>query len=107
MRAVILFLIAINAHAACRSSTVVKQFHKEQGYPKGRLGYIVDHKCPLACGGIDATINMQYQTVQEGKNKDAWERSPEGCASLCYPFNSTKERKVYNCKKKHIDNSDN
>ena len=40
-------------------------------------GYVVDHIKPLACGGVDAPNNMQWQTVAEGKAKDAWERN--GC----------------------------
>jgi hypothetical protein len=40
-------------------------------------GYVVDHVTPLACGGADAPSNMQWETVQEGKAKDKWER--KGC----------------------------
>jgi Protein of unknown function (DUF3761) len=38
-------------------------------------GYVIDHIIPLACGGPDDTINMQWQTVADGKAKDKWERS--------------------------------
>jgi hypothetical protein len=37
-------------------------------------GYIIDHVIPLACGGTDATSNMQWQTVAEAKAKDKVER---------------------------------
>lgn len=37
-------------------------------------GYVIDHIQALACGGADATSNMQWQTVAEGKAKDKWER---------------------------------
>lgn len=37
-------------------------------------GYIVDHIKPLACSGDDAPSNMQWQSVEEGKAKDKWER---------------------------------
>lgn len=40
-------------------------------------GYIVDHIKPLACGGDDAPHNMQWQTIDEAKAKDKWER--KGC----------------------------
>ena len=40
-------------------------------------GYVIDHIDPLACGGADATFNMQWQTVEDGKAKDKWER--KGC----------------------------
>lgn len=38
------------------------------------LGYVVDHIKPLACGGEDAPHNMQWQTTQEARAKDKWER---------------------------------
>jgi 5-methylcytosine-specific restriction endonuclease McrA len=40
-------------------------------------GYVVDHIIPLACGGADTPDNMQWQTIEEGKAKDKWER--KGC----------------------------
>ena len=48
------------------------------GRPKGSCpGYIIDHVVPLACGGLDMPENMQWQTKQEAKAKDKWER--KGC----------------------------
>ena len=38
------------------------------------LGYVIDHMWPLACGGEDHPRNMQWQTVEDGKAKDKWER---------------------------------
>jgi hypothetical protein len=38
-------------------------------------GYVVDHVKPLACGGIGAPENMQWQSVSEAKAKDRWERN--------------------------------
>lgn len=40
-------------------------------------GWIIDHIAPLACGGADTPSNMQWQTVEEAKAKDKWER--DGC----------------------------
>lgn len=60
-----------------RSEAAKHQFEVESGYPHGRPGYVVDHIRPLACGGVDAPSNMQWQTAAEGKAKDAWER--HGC----------------------------
>ncbi len=37
-------------------------------------GYVIDHIHALACGGADSPENMQWQTVVDGKAKDAWER---------------------------------
>ena len=40
-------------------------------------GYVIDHINPLACGGVDAPLNMQWQTTAAAKAKDKWER--KGC----------------------------
>jgi hypothetical protein len=40
-------------------------------------GYVVDHVIPLACGGADSVLNLQWQTVKAAKLKDKWER--KGC----------------------------
>ena len=40
-------------------------------------GYVIDHIKPLACGGSDRPSNMQWQTSEEAKAKDKWER--KGC----------------------------
>lgn len=37
-------------------------------------GWIVDHRIALSCGGADAPVNMQWQTVSNAKAKDKWER---------------------------------
>jgi hypothetical protein len=45
------------------------------GNPGGPCpGYVVDHITPLCAGGSDRLTNMQWQTVAEGKRKDADER---------------------------------
>ena len=69
-----------------RSSASLRQFRILSGYPKGRKGYVIDHKLPLACAnsqveyrGLDTPANMQWQTRQEGKAKDRWEMN------LCDP----------------------
>lgn len=40
----------------------------------GCTGYVIDHIDPLACGGEDKAYNMQWQTKEEAKEKDKWER---------------------------------
>lgn len=63
-----------------RSASAVAQFKRQNlcpstGLPKGRCpGYIVDHVEPLCAGGLDAPINMQWQTVAQAKEKDKIER---------------------------------
>jgi hypothetical protein len=45
------------------------------GRSKGSCpGYIIDHIDPLACGGADAPLNMQWQTKADALAKDKWER---------------------------------
>lgn len=95
---VFLSLITFNVVASCRSSSVKKQFDRINGYTKGRIGYVVDHICPLVCGGLDDVKNMQYQTVLEGKKKDKWETTPFGCSTTCNSTNSLPRRTVFNCK---------
>ncbi len=60
-----------------RSAAARHAFARQTGYPHGRPGYVIDHIVPLACGGLDAPSNMQWQSKAEAKLKDAWER--KGC----------------------------
>jgi len=82
----------------CRNAAVKRTFDKQEGYPNGRKGYVVDHVCALVQGGLDSTINMQYQTIDEGHKKDKIENSLIGRAEFCTPLNSTPTRQVFNCK---------
>lgn len=93
-----MLLFTTNISAACRSTSVKRQFDREQGYPNGRKGYIVDHICALARGGLDVTSNMQYQTPEESKAKDKIENTAYGEALFCNKTNSKSYRTVFNCK---------
>ncbi|WP_019865207.1 HNH endonuclease signature motif containing protein [Methylovulum miyakonense] len=98
-----LLLLPVVSDASCRSATQKHHFDVQQGYPYGRKGYVVDHICPLEQGGVDAPINMQYQTIAEGKAKDhgrgaVGELTPEGRKLYCNATNSTPTRQVFNCK---------
>ena len=96
-----LLIIAMSqpeAEASCRRESVKHAFDVSQGYPHGRKGYVVDHSCALACGGIDSIKNMQYQTIADSKAKDKWETTPYGCKKTCNKTNSTPTRQVFNCK---------
>ena len=71
-----------SSHSSCwachhRSASARREFMQRTGYPHGRNGYVIDHSVPLACGGADAPSNMQWQTKEETKAKDRWER--DGC----------------------------
>ncbi len=67
-----------------RSATAKREFARSNPRPStGKTtgacrGYVIDHVTPLACGGPDASSNMQWQTTATAKEKDKWERS--GCA---------------------------
>jgi len=91
------FTVSVAGASTCRSSKVKHQFDVQQGYPHGRKGYVVDHICALAQGGIDAPTNMQYQTLTDSKAKDKIENTRLGRAIYCTSFNSTPLRQVYNC----------
>lgn len=92
------FTFTATAGKICRSRAVKHAFDVNQGYPKGRKGYVVDHQCALANGGLDIVSNMQYQTIEEGKKKDRVENTYLGKLLYCNPYNSLPIRTVFNCK---------
>ena len=93
----LLLLLPALADASCRSSSVKRQFDKQNGFNHGRTGYIVDHVCALAQGGIDDPVNMQYQTLADSETKDRIENTSLGRKLFCTDKNSTLTRKVFNC----------
>lgn len=66
-----------------RSHKAIAQFKYQQPCPstggsKGACpGWTIDHVIALECGGADRPENMQWQTKEDAKAKDKWER--EGC----------------------------
>ena len=46
---------------------------KQSGYNHGRKGYVIDHIVPLYKGGCDCPSNMQWQTIEQAKQKDKTE----------------------------------
>jgi hypothetical protein len=56
-----------------RSPEARQEFMTQTGYPHGRPGYVADHVIPLKRGGAAEPWNMQWQTIAEGKAKDATE----------------------------------
>lgn len=70
----------LNADALPRSRTARTDFQRTHPCPatgaqRGACrGYVIDHIMPLCAGGEDAPSNMQWQTVDDGKIKDAHER---------------------------------
>ena len=79
---IILLLFSFTVDAKQQRSYKAKvDFKREHPCPstgatKGHCeGYIIDHIKPLACGGADSPENMQWQTEEESKAKDKWERA--------------------------------
>lgn len=99
---VLLTLVSFNGLADCRSAKVKHRFDVLNGYPHGRKGYVVDHVCALANGGLDIVENMQYQTIAEGKKKDKVENTGAGRRIWCNAKNSKPVRTVFNCNKKRL-----
>jgi hypothetical protein len=65
----------IKRSAAAKSDFKYSHPCPANGHTKGPCpGYVIDHIKALACGGDDAPLNMQWQTIDEGKEKDTWER---------------------------------
>ena len=56
-----------------RSEAAKREFMRDTGYSHGRPGYVVDHVVPLKRGGADSPLNMQWQTIEDAKQKDKWE----------------------------------
>src|SRR5262245_1345881 len=61
-------------NGVARSVSPKKQFMIDTGFPKGRLGYVVDYIVPLKCGGPDIPSNMEWLTVEEAKAKHRADR---------------------------------
>ena len=87
------FILAIPCQAREHRSWKQKHiFEIETGHPRGWPGHVVDHIIPIAppCNGPDLASNMQWETIEAGKQKDEWERKEcriingrkEGCCSL-------------------------
>ena len=59
-----------------RSRELTREFRREQPCPsmgtrrRRCLGYVKDQIVPLACGGPDAVVHMQWQTVSSAEAKD-------------------------------------
>lgn len=76
-------LVAAPAAAESRSPTARAEFKRlhpcpATGSPRGACpGWVIDHVVPLACGGVDAPANMQWQTKADAAAKDREER--RGC----------------------------
>lgn len=84
---IVLLILVLPAFAAHRSQSAKRHFAQQHpcpatGKPSASCpGYVIDHICPLACGGQDEPSNMQWQTIAQGKAKDKVERKE--CVRYC------------------------
>jgi hypothetical protein len=76
------------ADAAERSASAKSEFKRENPCPSGGgsggcSGYQIDHRQPLAAGGVDHKSNMQWLSVDDHKAKTKYERHTctYGCGS--------------------------
>jgi 5-methylcytosine-specific restriction endonuclease McrA len=85
MFAMVLVFVCALVTEGPRSHGVRTAFQREHVCPSTGLargacpGWVIDHIVPLACGGKDAVSNMQWQTKNDAKEKDKWER--RGCST--------------------------
>ena len=68
---------AQKSESSSASLAAKTQFMRETGYRKGRPGYVVAYRKPLACGGADDVSNLEWLTVAEAKAKEKTEQ--KGC----------------------------
>lgn len=63
-----------------RHASVLSAFKREHPCPATGAsagpcpGWVLDHVLPLACGGADAVINLQYLPTAMWRAKSLWER---------------------------------
>ena len=72
------FTVEARQHRSYKAKVEFKRAHPcpVNEATKGRCeGYIIDHVVPRACGGADSPENMQWQTEEDAKAKDKWERA--------------------------------
>lgn len=55
-----------------RDYKAINDFKRRNPKPVGG-DYVVDHIIPLKRGGSDTPHNMQWQTVEDAREKDKWE----------------------------------
>lgn len=80
-------MLAVPCPHPHRSRTATAAFRRAHSCPGGPdrgstsrcEGYVIDHICPLACGGRDDPSNMQWMDVTSAKVKDRWELACKTC----------------------------
>lgn len=98
------FVLRDDSGRIARSESSKNEFKSSNPCPSTGLrsgscpGYIIDHIKPLACGGLDAPCNMQWQTVSDSKEKDKYER--DNCEVPTY-----KTKYIYHINKYYKNNN--
>ena len=59
-----------------RSAAARRAFMEATGFPNGRLGWLIEHIIPIACGGADDATNMQWRTKTEAALRNGTQRAP-------------------------------
>lgn len=73
------FMAVLVGTAEARSKAQARHFRVDHPCPaSGRVkgpcpNFVIDHVVPLCAGGLDAPINMQWQTTIAAKEKDRLE----------------------------------
>jgi hypothetical protein len=71
--------ITAPAFADGRSSSAVRKFERENPPSGPRRDYVIDHIIPLRNGGTNDQKNLQWQTIQDAKEKDRIECDGHRC----------------------------
>ena len=61
-----------------RSAAVLREFESLNARPQDGRRWYRDHVIPLACGGCDSVINLQWLHEQAWRDKSKWERTVYG-----------------------------
>lgn len=61
-----------------RSEQVLRDFRAVYPMPKDGRRWYIDHPIPLACGGCDKIINLQWLPEKAWRDKSTWERKVYG-----------------------------
>ena len=65
-----------------RSTTVLREFERIHPRPQDERRWYKDHVIPLACGGCDILVNIQWMPETQWREKSTWERKVYGGRGL-------------------------
>jgi hypothetical protein len=56
-----------------QSTSARREFLVKSGYPKGRIGHVIDHIVPIEKGGADVVGNLYWASYKEAREKETWD----------------------------------